>query len=74
MSDKATEKRIGDRRIGQKDYDGPERRVGERRLPTAAPDNDPDPTLLSDLDLMRAYRRTSMAALRAEIKRRGLDL
>ena len=75
------DRRASDRRtVSAAPYAGPERRIGDRRLPDSPPGALPDLSSLSDLDLMRAYQRsgglpsdTYLDALVAEIERRELD-
>lgn len=78
MPDEPSENRREDRRSPEVAYDGPERRIAERRLPRG-PLPLPDIASLSDIDLVRAARRlnggtdTRTAELvRAEVDRRGL--
>lgn len=68
------DRRSSDRRTGQGGYDGPERRIADRRLPEGSPATRPDLAALSDIDLQRAQQRAvddeERGAISREITRR----
>lgn len=79
MDDTSSDRRAGDRRRAQLPYEGPERRLGDRRLPAGPPEARPDVALLSDIDLYRTWLRKvrhpgdpDTVELQAEMARRQL--
>lgn len=81
MDETSVERRAGDRRVAQVPFDGPDRRIGDRRLPAGPPQTPPEIALLSDIDLYRAWLRKARlpgdpdtVELQAELARRQLDV
>lgn len=80
MDETSRERRGDDRRLAQVPFEGPDRRIADRRLPFGPPQTPPELAQLSDIDLYRAWLRKvrhpgdpDTVELQAEMARRQLD-